>query len=83
MGVMHCNRKGCVHIMCDRYSEKFGYLCSECFDELIEFVLLEGEGAIELESMKKFMETNKTHKSSRRIDVGKVAAEEFEWFLRR
>lgn len=35
MGVLHCNRKGCNNILCDRYSHKYGYICDECFEELI------------------------------------------------
>jgi len=35
MGVLKCDRKGCENIMCDRYSHKYGYLCDECFEELI------------------------------------------------
>ena len=34
MGVMTCNRRGCNNIMCDRYSDEYGYICSECFEEL-------------------------------------------------
>lgn len=36
MGVMGCNRAGCKNIMCDRHSIKHGYICHECFDELVE-----------------------------------------------
>ena len=34
MSVMECNRKGCMHIMCRRYSTEFGYICSDCYGEL-------------------------------------------------
>jgi len=34
MGVMECNRKDCDNIMCNRYSQRFGYICDECFEEL-------------------------------------------------
>lgn len=34
MGVMHCSRVGCDHIMCDNYSPKHGYLCNPCKTEL-------------------------------------------------
>ena len=36
MGVMACDRNGCEKIMCDRYSDEYGYLCYECFNELCE-----------------------------------------------
>ena len=35
MGVLSCNRKGCENIMCHRHSYEYGYICSECFDELV------------------------------------------------
>ena len=35
MGVMSCSRRDCEHIMCDRYSTKYGYICDECFEELV------------------------------------------------
>lgn len=35
MSVLACNRFGCDNIMCDRYSYKYGYLCNECFNELV------------------------------------------------
>ena len=36
MGVKACSRKGCNNIMCDRYSSTFGYICDECFEELVK-----------------------------------------------
>ena len=36
MGVMSCSRRGCENIMCDRYSYAFGYICNECYKELVE-----------------------------------------------
>ena len=36
MGVLECDRRGCDNIMCDRYSDKYGYLCWECYNELTE-----------------------------------------------
>lgn len=35
MGVMPCYRKDCDAILCDRYSTEFGYICNECFEELV------------------------------------------------
>lgn len=34
MGVLACNRTGCNNIMCDYYSDEYGYICSECLNEL-------------------------------------------------
>ena len=35
MGVLECDRKECDNIMCDRYSRDYGYICSDCFEELV------------------------------------------------
>lgn len=35
VGVMACSRTGCDNVMCDRYSSHYGYLCWQCFNELI------------------------------------------------
>lgn len=34
MSVLACDRAGCEHIMCDRLSYKYGYICDYCFEEL-------------------------------------------------
>ena len=34
MGCLSCNRKGCMNIMCSRISDRYGYICQECLDEL-------------------------------------------------
>ena len=35
MGVMACSRRDCENILCDRYSTDHGYICNECFEELV------------------------------------------------
>lgn len=35
MGVMACRRTGCENILCNRYSSKYGYICEDCFQEMI------------------------------------------------
>lgn len=35
MSVLSCDRNGCDNIMCDRLSDKYGYICNGCFDELV------------------------------------------------
>ena len=35
MGVLSCVRARCENIMCSRYSSKYGYICYECFEELV------------------------------------------------
>lgn len=34
MGVIACSRNGCERIMCDHYSDVYGYICYECMSEL-------------------------------------------------
>ena len=51
MGVLACDRKDCENIMCDRYSDDYGYICHECYDELIS--------SGPTTNIKKFMETPK------------------------
>ena len=36
MGVLACDRSNCDNIMCDRVSYKYGYICDECYMELVE-----------------------------------------------
>ena len=35
MGVLTCDRYNCENVMCDRYSCRYGYICDECFGELV------------------------------------------------
>jgi len=35
MSVLLCDRNGCENILCDRYSYTYGYICNECFEELV------------------------------------------------
>lgn len=35
MSVLECSRRGCENIMCDRYSREYGYICYDCFRELV------------------------------------------------
>jgi len=35
MGVLSCNRYGCTNIMCSRLSPEYGYICDDCFEELV------------------------------------------------
>ena len=36
MGVLSCSVRDCRNIMCDRYHNKYGYICHRCFDRLVE-----------------------------------------------
>ena len=35
MGVLACSRNGCDYILCENYSDEYGYLCDDCLEELI------------------------------------------------
>ena len=35
MSVLACDRYGCRNVMCDRLSDTYGYICDECFEELV------------------------------------------------
>ena len=35
MSALECNRDGCTTAMCDRYSHDYGYICDECFAEMV------------------------------------------------
>ncbi len=35
MSVLRCARGDCERIMCDRLSHTHGYICEDCFDELV------------------------------------------------
>jgi len=43
MSVLRCNRRGCDGIMCGRLSRTFGYICGECFEELVKYLLAQGQ----------------------------------------
>lgn len=64
--IMQCGRKGCENILCSRYSEKHGYICGECFDELID------ECEKYYFDIDYFMKSRKREKKSDRIMVTKA-----------
>jgi hypothetical protein len=37
MGIMPCNRRGCQAILCEKYSPKYGYICQNCYNELLDY----------------------------------------------
>lgn len=53
MSVKPCHRKDCKNIMCNRLSAEFGYICDDCFEELIDRRLMD---------IKKFMKESKDDK---------------------
>jgi hypothetical protein len=55
MSIKGCFRKGCENIMCDMYSTQFGYICPECFEELITFP----QAGINFVEIRRFMDTDK------------------------
>lgn len=72
MGVLSCDRLGCQNIMCNRLSHKYGYICDECFEELIE---LGPYANIEL-----FMDSRREEKDySDEISAEALFSEEFQF----
>lgn len=63
MGLMECGRSGCDHVCSEKYSDKHGYLCWQCFAELQERAKnagLEGVGYGKLDKfISDFMESGK------------------------
>lgn len=55
MGVLKCCRRDCLTVMCDRYSVEYGYICGDCFSELVNH----GRSV----SIKDFMDTPKNDPS--------------------
>lgn len=67
MSVLSCARYKCPHIMCDRYSHKYGYICDECFDELVQ----------SLTPIEEFMETEKGIKKPNMFQYYDICNAEF------
>lgn len=63
MGVMQCDRLKCESILCDRYSSDFGYICSDCFDELVQL------GEVRVERVEAFMNSPKRVYRPEPVDV--------------
>lgn len=57
MGVKICYRGDCVNYMCTRYGVKHGYICDECFEELVAL----GVGANIAEFMASDVPENRDH----------------------
>lgn len=66
MSVLTCLRKDCNNVMCDRYSIRYGYICNECFDELVESDL----------EVDEFMETSKLDIFLKEVDDRKAILNE-------
>ena len=52
MSVLACDRTGCENVMCNRLSDVYGYLCDDCFKELIS------GGVLDHFRVKFFMDSN-------------------------
>ncbi len=65
MGVLECYRNNCDNIMCDRHSQEHGYICNECFEELVssapqnieEFMNSDKKAPIEESNIRSTLET--------------------------
>jgi hypothetical protein len=69
MGVLACDRKGCENIMCDRYSEVYGYICEECFEEFAQSDASCGDIVFFMHSRKTKLET---HVEARRAFLNEI-----------
>lgn len=59
MGVMYCNRTGCVEIMCQTYTSE-GYICASCKGEFE--TLMERKNPIKVRKhFKKFMDSKRDY----------------------
>ena len=76
MGVQACDKDGCMNIMCDRYSHEFGYICDDCFSEMIDYILVNGKFSSFREDVKEFMDIPKSD-TSLKEDIWKILDEEF------
>ncbi len=73
MSVFKCGREGCTNIMCDKYSYTYGYICNECFEELVEltpYITISGF----MESKKGETQANNRKRDSMRV----LLTEEFK-----
>jgi len=59
MGVLSCDKNYCGNIMCDRYSEEFGYLCYECFNDLLDLQKIKPD--LSLSDIKEWMDKPKQY----------------------
>ncbi len=69
MSVLACDRRGCENIMCDYLSDTYGYLCYECYNELLEKCDSMSIGA--------FMNSNRGCDSPWKADAQIAVQEEF------
>lgn len=71
MGVLTCSRGNCINIMCDKHSYDYGYICDDCFEELV-FTNL---------SIADFMKTDigDVHIINRRKELEEIFVNRKEW----
>lgn len=76
MSVLECDRNNCDKVMCDYYSDEFGYLCYECMEELINYCKYHNRADHHI--IGEFMNSRKHNKYS--IDVEDIV---YSYFKRR
>jgi len=59
MGVLACDRKGCDNIMCDRLSHRYGYICNDCFEELVNRISTQENRGLLVTAIEEFMDSDK------------------------
>lgn len=63
MSVLACDRRDCENVMCDRLSLRYGYICDDCFNELV---------ALHAPSVEEFMDIPRNV-----LDLSESAKEKF------
>lgn len=66
MGVMPCRKEGCNSIQCRKYNPKFGYICNECFNNLIKYCNY--KKSISETTIQEFMDMDKSISFSEELD---------------
>lgn len=79
MSVLACNREGCNEIMCDRISHEFGYICNDCFEELVNILLCCKREEDLRCFVKKFMKSDKSERKFPKMDAHTFADELFPY----
>lgn len=78
MGIMQCSRNGCDTIMCHRYSDQYGYICIECFNELKLLA-----STVSCVNVEMFMTSEKPHRYIKKDENLEWLEEEFADITRR
>lgn len=72
-----CNRRGCENVGCTRYSKRFGYICEDCYTDLIEWCM--NSNVLVFGVIESFMDiTHQQWRHDRRKEAKEYVDKEFE-----